>query len=204
MEGILTYICEHASHAHWIIFCLLLLSGLNIPISEDVLLLGGGAIASTCIPDHAIRLYLWIFFGCILSAYEAYWIGRILGPKLYDFRFFSHLVTPKRVKLLQYYFAKFGIFTFIIGRFCPGGVRNTLFMTSGFSKMPFPLFMLRDGVGCLLSTLVTFNIGYFFGQNIDQILLHFRLYSEYFIGLICLAVALGLAYFWMIRKWGKD
>jgi membrane protein DedA with SNARE-associated domain len=200
METVLTYICEHASHAHWIIFCLLLLSGLSIPISEDVLLLGGGAIASTCIPDHAVHLYLWIFFGSLLAAYEAYWIGRILGPKLYDIRLFSLLVTPHRVRRLQYYFSKFGIFTFIVGRFCPGGVRNTLFMTSGFTKMPFSLFMLRDGFACLLSTFVLFSIGYFFGQNIDKIVLHFQRYSEYFIAFFCVLATAGLTYYWLSRK----
>ena len=85
MESFFSYICENADNAHWIIFCLLILSGLNIPISEDILLLGGGAIASTCIPDHALRLYLWIFFNCLLSAWEMYWLGRSSGaPPLSD------------------------------------------------------------------------------------------------------------------------
>ena len=33
---------ENANHAHWMIFCLLLLAGLNIPISEDLMLMEAG------------------------------------------------------------------------------------------------------------------------------------------------------------------
>ena len=41
MESIIFFICEHCLHAHLIIFGLLMLAGLNIPISEDVLLIIG-------------------------------------------------------------------------------------------------------------------------------------------------------------------
>src|SRR5438046_2338570 len=100
MEAFFSYICDHAHHAPWIMFSLLLLSGLSLPISEDVLLLGGGAIASTCIPDHTLRLYLWLFFGCYLSAWEAYSIGRFLGPRLYKIPYFRSIITPHRLDVL--------------------------------------------------------------------------------------------------------
>lgn len=200
MEEIFHYICDHAHNAHWIIFCLLLLTGLNIPISEDILLLSGGAIASLCIPDHTLKLYLWIFFGCYLSAWEAYWIGRLLGPKLYRSPLFRSVITPHRLNQLRTFYAKFGVFTFIIGRFCPGGIRNALFMSSGLTKMPFYLFILRDGLGCLISSSVIFSAGYYFSQNIDSILFYVKRYEHFFIGLIfCLGLA-GLTYMWYSHR----
>src|SRR5262245_32067312 len=102
IESLFTYICEHANHAHWIIFSLLLLAGLNIPISEDLMLIGGGAIASTCIPEHTLRMFIWIYLGCYLSAWEAYWIGRLLGPRLYRIRLFNHIITPHRMDVLRH------------------------------------------------------------------------------------------------------
>ena len=204
IESFFSYVCENATYAHWIIFLLLLLSGLNIPISEDIMLLGGGAIASTCLPDHALRLYIWIFFGCYLSAWEGYWIGRLLGPKLYRFRLFKSLITPARMEWLRSYYAKYGIFTFIIGRFCPGGVRTALFVSSGFTKMPFRLFIMRDGFACLLSTAVLFNIGYHFAANIDKILLHFHTYSSVFLIFFLVAIVSGLIYYGYKRYFKKD
>ena len=196
MDAAFTYICENAHLAPYIIFFLLLLTGLSLPLSEDVMLIGGGAIASTCLPDHAVKLYIWIFFGNWFSAWEAYWIGRLLGPKLYDFRLFKSIITPKRLELLRYYYAKFGVFTFIFGRFCPGGIRNALFMSSGLTKMPFHLFILRDGLACFISSFLLFQLGYQFGQNFDLVLHYFRHYSFVIFGTIGI---IGLLIFLIVR-----
>lgn len=191
MESILTFICEHASEAHWIIFLLLLLAGLNVPISEDFLLLTGGAIASTCLPpDRKWHLFVWLYFGCLFSAWEAYWIGRLLGPKLYKIRWFSHVLTPKRIERLHHYYEKFGIFTFIIGRFIPGGVRNALFMTSGLGKMPFLRFISRDGFACLLSTSCLFYLGYVFGENHAALIHYFKAYNEIFLSILAIGIVI--------------
>lgn len=198
MEAIFSYICEHAHQAPWIMFCLLLLSGLNIPISEDIMLIGGGAIAATCLPEHTLSLYFWIFLGCYLSAWEAYWLGRLLGPRLYRIPLFKSIVTRKRLELLRNYYAKFGVFTFIVGRFCPGGIRNALFLSSGLTKMPFYLFILRDGVACLLSSFILFNIGYRFAANIDHIIYYFHHYTVWFMAaIISLGVTFLLVYWYL-------
>jgi len=198
IESAFSYICENANHAHWIIFLLLLLSGLNLPISEDIVLLGGGAIASTCLPHgqgYAVQLYFWIFLGCYLAAWEGYWIGRLLGPNLYRFKIFNSLITESRMERLRSYYAKYGIFTFIIGRFCPGGVRSALFISSGLTKMPFGLFLLRDGFACLISTFVLFNIGYHFAANIDKLLKGAQAYSFWFLIFFLIAITVSLIYY---------
>ncbi len=200
MESIFSYICENAHQAHWIIFCLLLLSGLNFPISEDIMLLGGGAIASSCIPDHTLRMFIWIFLGCYLSAWEAYWIGRLLGPQLYRIRLFNRIITPHRMTVLRYYYARFGILTFIVGRFCPGGIRNALFISSGLTKMPFSLFILRDGLACFISSSVFFFIGYKFGENLPMIFHYFYRYTEIFLFVLGSVLLLGFLYFWYHHK----
>ena len=142
MESLAEWICLHANNAHWIIFCLLLLAGLNVPLSEDILLVAGGMIVSTCIPDHALRMIIWLYFGCIFSAWEAYWIGRKFGPKLYNIHWFNRFINPSKVEKLHTYYERYGIWTFMIGRFLPGGIRNALFITSGLGKMPFGIFLL--------------------------------------------------------------
>lgn len=204
METIFSYICEHADHAHWIIFSLLILSGLNLPISEDIMLIGGGVIASTCIPEHALRLYLWIFLGCYLSAWEGYWLGRLLGPRLYHIPLFKKIITPRRLRLLRSFYTKFGIFTFIVGRFCPGGIRNALFLSSGLTKMPFHLFILRDGVACLLSSSVLFNIGYHFAENFDHIVYYFHRYTLWFLTTLVSLVVTGCLYYWYAHQSKKN
>lgn len=192
MESLIGFACENAHAAHWIFFLLIMIAGLNVPISEDIVLLTGGALASTCLPENALQLFIWLFFACWFSAWEAYWIGRLLGPKLYDIKWFSHILSLKRIERLHYYYEKYGILTFLIGRFIPGGARNALFMTSGLGKMPFHKFILRDLPACLLSVSVLFYLGYLFGQNYHTIIRHFKTYN--LIALIIIIISILFAF----------
>lgn len=200
IETFFSGICEYAPHAHWIIFGLLMLAGLNIPISEDLLLLIGGAVAALCIPEHTLHLYAWIFFGSWISAWECYWIGRLLGPKLYEMPWLRHYVTEKRIKRLHHYYEKFGVFVFVVGRFMPGGIRNGLTLTAGMGKMPFLKFILRDGVGCLLATSTIFTIGYVFASKHDEIFQAMKRYEEIAGAIIVLILISVIIYIWYHRK----
>lgn len=200
MESVLTFICQHAHSAHWMIFLLLMLAGLNVPISEDILLLSAGAIASTCIPDHALNLFLWTWAGCWISAWEAYWLGRLLGPKLYSIRWFRYVITPERIARLHYYYEKFGVFAFIVGRFCPGGVRNALFITSGLGKMPFATFLLRDGIACAISSTTLFTIGYRLGENYHTIVQYVVKYNHYAFGVILFIIVAIIGTIWAKKR----
>ncbi len=200
MEDVISFICQHAHSAHWMIFLLLMLAGFNVPISEDIILISAGAIASTCIPEHTLNLFLWTWAGCWISAWEAYWLGRLLGPKLYNIRWFSYIITPERIARLHHYYEKFGIFAFIVGRFCPGGVRNALFMTSGLGKMPFPTFLLRDGIACAISSTTIFTIGYHLGENYHVIIQYIVEYNRVAFGAILSIIALVVGFFWAKKR----
>lgn len=200
MEFLYTSLCEIAPYAHILFFFLLMLAGLNIPISEDIILLTGGAIASTCIPEHTLRLLLWLYFGSWISAWEVYWLGRLLGPKLYNVKFLARFVTPKRVDRLHHYYEKFGVFVFMVGRFIPGGVRNALFISCGMGKMPFLKFILRDGFACIFSSVTIFSLGYWFGRNYETLVKYAKTYNYIVIGLIVLLILTSLGVFWYKKR----
>ncbi len=179
MESLFNFVCTNADHAHFFLFGLLMLAGLNIPISEDLILLIGGVLAATCVPENTLTLFVWIYLGCIFSAWEAYLIGRKLGPYIYEVKIFRmHLLTRTHTEKLFHYYEKYGIWTFVIGRFVPGGVRNALFMTAGLGKMPFLIFVRRDCLACLLSSSTLFSLGYIFGQNKESLFAYFADYQK--------------------------
>jgi membrane protein DedA with SNARE-associated domain len=126
-----------------------------------------------------------------MSAWIAYWIGRELGPKLYSVGWFSRIITPKRIELLHTYYEKYGILVFIVGRFCPGGVRNALFLTSGLGKMPFALFVFRDLIACIIANATLFYIGYKFGENHEILFYYFKEY-ELIVGTIFIIALISL------------
>lgn len=180
-----------------------MLAGLNVPFSEDLLLLTAGAIANLCIPEHKFYLFAWVYAGCWISAWEAYAVGRILGPKLYQIRWFSHVITPQRIDRLHYFYEKFGIFTFIVGRFIPGGVRNGLFISSGLGKMPFLKFILRDGVACLISSTTIFGLGYVFAEYYDEMVAYFKKYNLVGLVVIISLLLMVTAFFFYRKKTNK-
>lgn len=199
MESLLEYVCANADSAHWILFAIIMIAGLNVPISEDLVLITGGALASTCLEGAWMNMYLWLFFAAWWSAWEAYWVGRLLGPKLYDIRWFSRFLTPQKIEKLHHYYEKFGIYTFIIGRFIPGGVRNALFMSAGLGKMPFLTFILRDIPGCFLSTAFLFWVGYAFGEHYDAMVGTIHAIDKIAIVAI-VVVILGAIFYFRFRK----
>lgn len=179
METLIQTIMEYAPVAHYLIFGLLMLAGLNVPISEDVMLLLGGIIASVYIPENTYLLFLWLYLGCIFSAWEAYWLGRLIGPKIFRIRWFNRFFNEKKMGKLALFYEKYGLLTFFVGRFIPGGVRNGLFMTAGMGYMHFGWFVLRDSIACLFSTATLFYLGFVFGEHHEQILSLFMLYQKW-------------------------
>jgi membrane-associated protein len=198
MDELIKYICEHVVFAPYVFFLLLLLAGLNIPISEDLLLITGGMISATCAPaGFAVYIFLGLYIGCVVSGWEAYWIGRLLGPKLYQIKWLSYLIHPGRVDKLNRFYEKYGILTFFIVRFIPGGIRNAFFITSGLGRMPFNKFVIRDALACLLSTSVIFYVGYTFAENYDSVVEHFKRYNliALIVVLVLLITTLSIIYF---------
>lgn len=159
------FILENAYLAHWVIFGLFMLAGLNIPISEDLLIIAGGVLASTIVPENTWKLFTAIFLGAFLSDAIVFFMGRYLGPSLMNRPWFARVFKPHRVKKMQDYYAKWGMLTLFFGRFIPFGVRNCLFATAGMGKVCIAKFLIVDGIACLLSNSVLFTLSYFCGKS---------------------------------------
>ncbi len=175
MDSLLIWITEHAQHAHWFIFIAILLAGFNIPISADVLIVGAAVLAATLIPQHTWHLYLAIFLGCYFSAWIAYWCGRLVGSRLSRFGWFQRFFPAERIEKIQKFYNRHGLWTLILGRFIPFGVRNCIFMSSGISKVPFFRFALQDLPACLIWTSLSFYLFYSLGKNFHTLLTHLKI-----------------------------
>lgn len=165
MDFFSVFIQENAQYAHWIVFGLLMLAALNFPISEDLVILLSGVIASTLIPENTWKIFLGIFLGAYLSDLMVYGIGRRWGIHLWRIKWFARIFPPKRLQQIEAYYQRYGVFTLLVGRFIPFGVRNCLFTTAGMAKMRFWKFACADGVACLCSNSLLFSFAYFCGKN---------------------------------------
>jgi membrane protein DedA with SNARE-associated domain len=165
-----------------------MLAGLNFPISEDLLLIISGVLASTIVPENTYKLFLGVFLGAYLSDWVAYWIGRSLGTQLWRFRWFARGVKRERFEKVERYYERYGAITLLVGRFIPFGVRNCLFMTAGMAKMGFLKFILADGVACLASNSALFWLAYLGGKNYHQLVSAVEMVNYILFGLFIVAI----------------
>ncbi len=165
MEELIQIIQANVQYAPYIIFGALLLAGLNIPVSEDAMLFIYAILASSN-QDYLPHLFIGVYMGAYLSDLICYSLGRFLGPKLFEIRFFANMVPPERIQKIHNFYEHYGIVTLLIGRFIPFGVRNALFLTAGLGQMHFLKFALADLLACTISTITFFTLYYHYGSSV--------------------------------------
>lgn len=169
MEFLKNLITQHAALAHWYIFVAIILAGFNVPISIDILVLLAALLAATLIPENTGWLFGSILIGAYLSAMCAYWVGRLLGKTLSRSPLFCKFMPPSRLLAIKKFYGKYGMWTLVLGRFIPFGVRNCIFMSSGMSKVPFGRFILIDALACSLWCTSYFYLFFTLGKNYETL-----------------------------------
>src|SRR5690606_28372717 len=167
MEAWLVQIQALATESPWILFPIMLLGGLNIPISEDGMLFVAGVIAAKS-PDKMWDLFFAAYLGAFGADLICYSLGRFLGPKFFRIKLFANMVPPERLAKISGFYERYGVWTLIIGRFIPFGVRNGLFLAAGLSRMNAVKFALSDLLAATISCGVYFTLYYQFGESVIE------------------------------------
>src|SRR3989344_1559781 len=197
MDSIIQFLFEHAQYAHWIVFGALMLAGINVLISGDLMIIFSAVLAATVVPENTLSLFVAVFLGCYISDWVCYWIGRALGPKLWHISWFAKTFEKKRIAQIQSYYEKYGFWTLLVGRFIPFGVRNCLFLTAGLCKMHFGKFLLSDGIACILSNPVLFSLAYVVGKNYTSLISSLKTFNIFLFSAFVVAI---IGYLWYKRK----
>ena len=164
MDPILAWLNCHVHSFPLVIFIALLLGGFNLPISEDVLVITSAILCQTE-KARIAPFYLAIFFGAVISDCIVYFWGWLLGRGFISIKLFPRIVKEENTIRFSKALNKYGIFTYLIVRFIPFGVRNVMSMTSGFVNFCFIKFLIFDAIAALCNTSALFWIIYFFGRS---------------------------------------
>jgi len=164
MDPILAWLNCHVHSFPLVIFIALLLGGFNLPISEDVLVITSAILCQTE-KARIAPFYLAIFFGAVISDCIVYFWGWLLGRGFISIKLFPRIVKEENTIRFSKALNKYGIFTYLIVRFIPFGVRNIMSMTSGFVNFCFIKFLIFDAIAALCNTSALFWIIYFFGRS---------------------------------------
>ena len=191
MDSILAFFSSYISYWPLVCFSALFLAGFNLPISEDVLIVMSALIAYE---DRALLIpnYIALYAGIYISDIICYWMGRLIGQGVLKIKFFTKALSKSKMDFLSKKLEKHGFLTFIVTRFIPFGMRNALFMTSGFTMLPFPKFMLFDSIAAFLSSITLYSLVLFIGESAKE---GFKV-----VGIILFIIVWGVALFFIIKK----
>src|SRR6201993_3779773 len=139
-------------------------TGLFFPfLPGDSLLFTGGLLAAKANPP----VNIWVLLICVplvavLGDQTAYFIGRGLGPALFD-KEDSRFFKKRYLTESHEFFEKYGPFTIILARFVPVA-RTFTPVVAGVSKMRYLVFLGFDLVGGIAWGAGVTVLGYFLGN----------------------------------------
>lgn len=161
-----------AAHAGWLgayaaVAGVLLLSGLGLPIPEDIPLLIGGWM---CGMGYAnIWVMVPLGFVCVLGAdLLVFLMGRVYGHHVPRLPVIRRYLTPARLAAAERSFQKHGGKTLFVARFLPG-VRSAIYFTAGTFKISTWKMLAFDGLAALLSAPALVLVGYFGTRHFDKV-----------------------------------
>jgi membrane protein DedA with SNARE-associated domain len=197
MDSIAQFVLDHAQYAQWYIFAILVIGGFNLPTSEELWITLSAVLAATVVPENTYKLFAAVFLGAYTSDSITYWIGRILGPKLWNIRWFAKAISRRKINKVQKYFDKYGFFTLLVGRFIPFGGRNCLYTAAGLGKMHYGKFLLADGIACFNTNIIIFSLAYHLAGNYQALLSSIQSFNIFLGSAFLVAI---IAYIWYKRK----
>jgi membrane-associated protein len=190
MHDIFARISQYAEYYPFIAFGALMLAGLNVPISEDLIIITGALICQGN-PNMLIPVFAATYAGVVISDYFPYLMGKYIRKGTVKSNFIGRFFSPRKIVRIHRYLDRYGIFAFIVGRFVPFGVRNTMFMTSGLFGVRLRRFALYDTTAATISVSTLFFLAYYFGDAVEK--------PFHAVGIVLFILLLSFLTFVMIR-----
>jgi membrane protein DedA with SNARE-associated domain len=155
---------EHRFVIFAAIMVLLFLSGVGLPLPEDVpLTLAGFTTIKQANDQFVFANYLTTFIlvviPILLGDLIAYGLGRRYGLGLSSrIGLLRRVLTPARLGRVQAWFDRYGSFAVFLGRQV-AGVRFVTFFMAGSMRVSVPRFVGFDFLGCVVSVPVWLTLG---------------------------------------------
>lgn len=189
------------TYGPWIVYGLLLLSGVGIPLGEDIIIIPAGML----VQQGALPLWptlLAAYAGVVSGDMLWFLVCYKLGVRLVRKKWFKRIVHPKRMLQVKYQFDVRGVWVIVLARFIPAS-RTTMITVAGMMHMKFWKFAVATLICCLITAPMQLFAGWWIADSLQaksMVELVIRL-----LGLVVVVVAFVLAYrLWSShRKSGK-
>lgn len=147
----------------------LTLTGIGLPVPEEVAIVAAGALSKA----GALRWYYALpacLVGALLGDSLMYAIGRFAGARiLREHPWWSGFLTPQREKTIEDLLQKHGIKAFFVARFLVG-LRSPFYLTAGILRVKYRWFLLADFICASVVIGGFFGLAYLFGDRITGLI----------------------------------
>lgn len=176
----------------------LVLTGMGLPIPEEVFVIGAGIAA------HNQHLEPWLalatcLLGAIVGDCMMYAIGYHFGHRLLrDRHWFARYMTPERERQVEEMIHKHGFKVFLTARFLVG-VRSPVYVTAGILRMPFRRFIVVDAFCASLVVSLFFALSFMFSEAFENLWNSIHR-AEVWLTATLGIVALGVVLYFVLRR----
>lgn len=180
--------------SYLLIFGVLLVSGLGVPLPEDISLITAGILVSLNKMSFLGACTIG-FLGVMAGDCILFFLGYYMGERVFKLPLFNKIFTPKRIEMASKKVHNNSKLICFTARFLPG-LRSPIFLTAGTLKVKPIIFLSLDGGAALFSVPIWVFVGSWFGNNVEAILKFSSKANGYFLASLLFAIAI----YFLIKK----
>lgn len=176
------------------IFVLMTLESTVFPIPSEFVMIPAGYLAHQGELSATLSVIAGTA-GSLAGALINYIVSRRYGRSFLWNHGKKILVSRRRLAQMDYFFRKYGEITTFLGRLLPIA-RHYISIPAGLAKMRLWRFMLFTSLGAFVWMVVLTALGYFIGNNIEEIKQYTHLFGYFAIALTVVVIG----YYFTKRK----
>jgi len=186
------------SHGLPLVFAAVFVEQIGVPLPSLPWLLAAGALCAAGELNLPLALMVTVL-ACLLADSFWFYLGRHRGGQVLGLLCRISLEPDSCVRRTQNLFTRYGLRGVLVSKFVPG-LGTVAPPLAGMTGVKLGHFLLVDGLGSLLYGSVLILLGYFFSNQIQQIVAALASLGGNALGLIIGAVVLYIGYKYWQRK----
>ncbi|HJO16361.1 MAG TPA: DedA family protein [Phycisphaerales bacterium] len=179
----------------WALFGVIMLAGVGIPISEELLIIPAGFLLERgMLPLWSTIVAVWL--GVVLA--DTIWmlLVRRFSYKLLGIRFFRRTFHPRRLLEIKRMLDSHGAWVIIMGRVLPAA-RTPTITAAGLAHMPLGPFLIGECIGATKSIGWQLFVGWLIAKGLGDSIYDRHVRDAALIGV---GVLLAILIAWWIRR----
>ncbi len=154
------------------LFIFLLLSGLGLPLPEEVPLLLAGYLASHQTANFWIVIVVGLA-GALASDMLLFMATHRWRSHIFRWRWMRATIRPRHLVIARRQFHNHGLKIVIVARWLPA-LRSAICLTAGLTGISFWRFMLVDATAACITVSTSVMLGYYAGAHIGRLISGFK------------------------------